>query len=85
MVDRWERVWGMGEEARGLRSTNRQLQKSHGDVKHSIGNGVAKKLIHMTHGHEQRWGDCLREWGLLGGGRQKGESWDNCNSIINKV
>ena len=22
----------------------------------------------MTQGHEQWWGDCLREWGLLGGG-----------------
>ena len=32
-----------------------QLQNSHGDVKFSIGNGVAKELTHMTHGHEQ-WG-----------------------------
>ena len=44
---------GMGEEVRGLRSTNRQLQNSHGDVKYSIGNGGAKELICMTHGHEQ--------------------------------
>ena len=35
---------GMGEEVRGFRSTNRQLQNSHGDVKYSIGNGVAKEL-----------------------------------------
>ena len=53
----------MGEEMRGLRSTNRQLQNSHGDVKYIIGNGVAKELIHMTHGHEQWWGDCLRNRG----------------------
>ena len=34
------------------------------DVKYSIGNGAAKELIHMTHGHEQWWGDYLRElWG----------------------
>ena len=40
----------MGEEVRGLRSTNRQSQNSHGDVKYSIGNGVAKELIPMNHG-----------------------------------
>ena len=54
-------VWGMGEEVRGLRSTNRQIQNSHGDGKYSIGNGVAKELICMTHGLEQWCGDCLRE------------------------
>ena len=43
----------MSEEVRGLRSTNRELQNSHGDVKYSIGNGAAKELICMTHGHEQ--------------------------------
>ena len=41
---------GMGEEVKGLRSTNRQLQNSHGD--YSTGNGGAKELIHMTHRHE---------------------------------
>ena len=51
----------MGEEVRGLRSTNRQLQSSHGDVKCSIGNGETRELICMTHGHEQWWGDDLRE------------------------
>ena len=35
----------MGEEVRGLRSTNRQLWNSHGDVKYSVGNGVATELI----------------------------------------
>ena len=62
----------MGEEVRGLRSTNRWLQNSHGDVKYSIGKGVAKELICMTCVLEQWWGDCLREWGLLDGGG-KGE------------
>ena len=38
----------MGEKVRGLRSTNRQLKKSHGDVKYGIGNGVAKELTHMS-------------------------------------
>ena len=68
--------WGrIGEEVRGLRSTNRQLQNSHGDVKYSIGNGGAKELIHVTHGHEQWWGKCLREQGSagwrIGKGRKK--------------
>ena len=53
----------MGEEVRGLRSTNRQLHNSHEDVKYSIGNGIANELIRMTHGHEQWWQDCLRDWG----------------------
>ena len=74
----------MGEEVRGLRSTNRKLQNSHGDVKYSIGNGAVKELIPMTHGHEQWCGDHLREWGLLGGGEQW-KNQDNCNSIINKI
>ena len=51
----------MGEELRGLNSTNEWLQNSHGDVKYSIGNGVVKELIGVTHGHEQWWGDYLRE------------------------
>ena len=55
------------------RSTNTQLQKSHGNVKYSLGNGVAKELIHMTHGHEQWWEDCLREWGVPGGRKQRGK------------
>ena len=59
----------MGETVRGLRSTNRHLQNSHGDVKYSIGNEVAKELILMTNGHEQSCGDCLR---VLGGGGQRG-------------
>ena len=58
---------GRGEEVRGLRSTNRQLQNSHGDIKYSIGNGaakepiLAKEPICITHGHKQWHGDCLRQ------------------------
>ena len=51
----------MGEEVRGLRSTNRQLQNSRGDVKYSTGNGAAKAFLHVTHGCEHWWGDGLRE------------------------
>ena len=71
----------MGEEVRGLRSTNRELQNSHGDVKYSIGNGVAKELIHMTCGHEHWCGYCLRDLVMLGKRGHRGEIWDNCNSI----
>ena len=46
---------------------------------YSIGNGVAKELTHMTHGHEQGCGDCLREWRILGGGMQRGK---NCTTVI---
>ena len=61
----------MDEEVSGLRSTNRQLQNSHGDVKYSVGNGAAKELMPMTHGHEQWSGDCLWEWRVLGGGDKR--------------
>ena len=45
MVPRWE-YGGMGEEVRRIRSTNRQLQNSNGDVKYRIGNRVAKESTH---------------------------------------
>lgn len=44
-----------------VRSTNRQLLNSHGDVRYSIGKGAAKGLTPMTRAHEQGWGDCLEE------------------------
>ena len=53
----------MVKEVRGLRSTNLLLQNSHGDVKCSIGNIVAKEGIYMNHGHEQECRDCLMECG----------------------
>ena len=49
------------------------VQNSHGDVKYSIENGEAKKVIRMTQGHEQWWWDCLREWMVLGGGGKGGK------------
>ena len=42
-------------------------------IKYNIGNGVAKELIRMTHGHEQRGEDCLRERGVLGRGGRRGK------------
>ena len=51
-----------------------------------MGNGEAKELICMTHGHELREGEC---WCGGGGAGQRGikerKKWDNCNSIINKI
>ena len=52
---------------------------------YSIGNGEAKELICVTHGHEQWCGDCLREWQVLGGEGQRGKNQDNYNSIISKI
>ena len=46
---------------KGLRRMNWLLQNSHGSVKYSIDNRVAKEHICMTHGHVQWCGDCLRE------------------------
>ena len=68
----------MGEEVRGIRSTNRYLQNSHGDVKYSIGNGVAKDCTHMTHGHELRG----RIAGWKRGTGQSGKNWDNWTTVI---
>ena len=50
-----------------------------------MGNGEAKELIGMTHGHELSG----RNVGGKEGGWQRGikgrKKWDNCNSIINKI
>ena len=39
----------------------------------------------MTHGHRQQYGDRLREEGAPGGDGEKGQKWDNCNRIHNKI
>ena len=55
------------------------------EFKNSMGNGGAKELVCMSHGHELRWGnDCGR--GATGQRRIKGrKKLDNCNSIISKI
>ena len=74
----------MEGKVQGVRRTNGYVQNRQVDVKNSIGNGIAKELTCMTHGHELMGG-------IAGGNRDywvegaKGEPWDNCNSIINKV
>ena len=57
------------------------MENSQEEGKNSIGNGEAKELISMTHGHELKGGNvggrgCARRRGGKGG------KWDNCNSII---
>ena len=48
----------MGEKVQGIRSINGRY-KIDGEVKNSTGNGEAKELISMTHGHEPRLGGLL--------------------------
>ena len=53
-----------------------------GDNGGKKGKGQLKEHVWMTHGHGQQCGDWLREpRGGLGGGRQRGKNWDNCNRI----
>ena len=42
------------------------MQNREGEVKNRMGNGEAKELICMTHGHELRWGIA---------GRMEGGGW----------
>ena len=50
-----------------------------------MGNGEAKELIFMTHGHELRWGNDGGRVGTGWRGIKGRKKWDNCNSIINKI
>ena len=67
-----------GEWVKGLSSTNRLSQNSHGDITYSIGNIVAEELA-----HKQWCGDCPRVQGMLGKWGQRGKNQDNFKSIIN--
>ena len=58
--------------------------KQTGDVKNSTGNGEAKELIRMTHGHELK-GGLLKGMGATGQREAKGKSQDKYNSIMNKI
>ena len=51
--------WGEnGEKGTGNKKHEWQVQNRWwGAVKYSIGNGEAKELICMTHGHELMWGN----------------------------
>ena len=73
----------MGDKVQGISINGRY--KIVGEVKNSMGNGEAKELICMTHGHEIRWGNDggrgATEWRGIKGRKKR----DNCNNIINKI
>ena len=85
-----EIIWGvtsregkgrMGEKVQGIRSINGRHKNRQGEVKNSIGNGEAKELICMTHGHELRGRGNAGGKGCAGRRGRKGiTKWDNCNS-----
>ena len=50
------------EKGTGNKKHKQQVKNRQGEVKNTIGNGEAKELICMTHGHE------LRGSRMLGGG-----------------
>ena len=60
------KIWGI---CAGYKKHKWQVQNRQGQVKNSIGNGEAKELIYMTHGHE------LRGDGNAGGWGERGERY----------
>ena len=80
--------WGReekGGKGTGNKQHKWQIQNRQGEVKNSMGNGEAKELIYMTHGHELRQGN---DGGRVGTG-QRGikvrKKMRQCNGIINKI
>ena len=72
-----------GGKGTGIKKHNWYLQNRQGEVKNSIGNGEAKELTCMTHGHELR-GGVLEGRGVHSGGGKGEKHWDNCNIMIKK-
>ena len=74
----------MGEKVEGTRSIIGRYKidgaRGGGAVKNSIGNGEAKELICITHGHElsKGWGKCWREWGYW----EEGDTAEKKNGTI---
>ena len=58
----------MEGKVQGISSINGRYKIDRGRLRNSIGNGEAKELVCMTHGHELRWGEMLVEGGVQGGG-----------------
>ena len=74
-----------GGKGTGNKKHKWQAQKRQGEVENSIGNGEAKELICITHGHQLKWGNDGGRWGI-GQRRMKGrKKWYNLNAIINKI
>ena len=61
----------MGRKVQGIRSINGRY-KIDGEVKNNIGNGEAKELTCMTHGHELR-GEMLEGRGYQVEGSKEGK------------
>ena len=57
--------WG---KSTGTMKHNWQVQNKQGEVKNSVGNGEAKKLICTIYGHELRDGGMLERTGVPGEG-----------------
>ena len=58
----------MGEKGTGNKKHKWQAQNRQGKVKNNVGNGEAKELVCMTHGHG------LSEWDILEGGAGQGRA-----------
>ena len=84
LVARWEGLGKNGWRSEGIKKY-KKIQSSHGDVKYSIGNGVAKETIPMCSGHGQWLVDSRKEWRVVGGGGHRGKDHDHCSSIMNKI
>ena len=59
-----------------MKQTDREEQGSEGTLKKDLKRKVKENTC-ITHGHGS--GD------RMGGGRQRGKNWDNCNNINNKL
>ena len=68
----WKQVWRYGWRGEGIKKTNGSLQNSQGDVKYSVGNGVAKELTQMTLGLNNGVGIALGSGGVLCEGCKEG-------------
>ena len=60
--------WGggvgrMGGKGTGNKKQKWQVQNRQGEGKNRIGNGEAKELMCISHGHELRWGNASGRWG----------------------
>ena len=82
----WEEERGReGEKVQGIRRIIGRYKIGRGISRiYSIGNGEAKELICMTHGYELK-GEIAGGKGVTRQRGAKGENWDNCNGIINKM
>ena len=56
-----------GRKGTGNKKHKWQVQNRQGEVKNSMGNGEAKELAYMTHGHELKW-EMMVGGGMQGGG-----------------